>query len=72
MRLLVDLQTSDLANAAALNQLAAAEASEVASREQLSKLLAAFDAAQADKVAMNHRMEALQVPAMIGNRSAVL
>eukprot|EP00878_Enallax_costatus_P033874 GHUV01037450.1.p1 GENE.GHUV01037450.1~~GHUV01037450.1.p1 ORF type:complete len:485 (+),score=204.31 GHUV01037450.1:188-1456(+) len=54
------LQASDLANAAALGQLAAAEAAEVASREQLSKQLAAFEAAQADKAGMSQRLESLQ------------
>lgn len=61
------LQASDLANATALGQLAAAEAAEVTSREQLSKQLDAFEAAQADKVAMSQRLDSLQV--MLATRS---
>jgi hypothetical protein len=55
------LQASDLINAAALGQLAAAEASEAALQAQLSQQLAAFEAAQADKAALAQRMTALQV-----------
>jgi hypothetical protein len=55
------VQASDLINAAALGQLAAAEASEAALQAQLSQQLAAFEAAQADKAALAQRMTALQV-----------
>ncbi|WIA27986.1 hypothetical protein OEZ86_010576 [Tetradesmus obliquus] len=54
------LQASELIHAAALGQLAAAEASEVALQAQLSQQLAAFEAAQADKAALAQRMTALQ------------
>jgi hypothetical protein len=56
-------QASDLINAAALGQLAAAEASEAALQAQLTQQLSAFEAAQADKAALAQRMTALQVRA---------
>lgn len=55
------LQASDLINAATLSQLEAAEASELTCRDQLNKHLEAFEASQADKVALAKRMEELQV-----------
>lgn len=58
---LLPLQASDLVNAAAIAQMAAAEEAETAARSALSQQLAAFDALQADKAALWQRMQELQV-----------
>jgi hypothetical protein len=54
-------QVCDLANAAALAQLEAAEAAEAILQEQLAQQLTAFDQAQADKTALAERLISLQV-----------
>eukprot|EP00775_Hariotina_reticulata_P005684 gene5684-5922_t len=54
------LQVSDMANAAALAQLEAAEAAEAGLQEQLAQQLAAFDQAQADKADLAERLISLQ------------
>lgn len=57
----VSVQTSDLVNAAAMAQLAAAEEAEEEARAALGQQVAAFEAAQADRAATAQRMQDLQV-----------
>lgn len=55
------LQASDLVNAAAMSQLAAAEEAELSARAALSQQVAAYEALQADKAALAARTQELQV-----------
>lgn len=55
------LQTSDLLNAAAMTQLAAAEEAELAARAALSQQVAGLEGLQAEKAALAQRMQDLQV-----------
>jgi uncharacterized membrane protein len=54
------LQASDLLNAAALTQLAAAEDAELSVRAALTQQVAAFEELQADNAALAQRMLDLQ------------
>jgi uncharacterized membrane protein len=55
------MQASNLVNAAAMSQLAAAEEAELSVRASLSQQVEAFEALQADKAALAGRMHELQV-----------
>jgi hypothetical protein len=59
------LQTSDLLNAAAMTQLAAAEEAELAARAALSQQVAGLEALQAEKAALAQRMQDLQVSVLV-------
>jgi len=55
------VQATDLVNAAAMAQLAAAEEAETAARSALSQQIAVLEAVQAEKAAAAQRMQELQV-----------